>query len=569
MAPEVIAKAAEIAPSAPDVATESAPAQAAPFATASGPNESAASAPTPASESPSASPAVAAPGGMEVGAPIPTPEEIFAQSSAALAALQSYRYATVFSFTGEGQAGPKSGSVEVRGAVAGPDRREMTWVNLDTGEEFGVLRVGDLAWMLDGETWNGAPTAVADVMSELVLTFVPSMTWSGFAEGMATTSTYVGTETANGVTARHYTSTYRGWSQYWEGGIRDALGDVWIAEAGYPLRYRFTARGLDKDGFSGSMLWTMELSDVNGSVTIEAPRVSGDSGAASAQKETASPTPQAEPAGAASEPAALPPTAAMVPTSSTPAAPPATEGETSPAMATVPSVPVAPLVLPEGAEAGLEAAAAALDELFASSSDALAGLASYRYTTVFSFTGETDGKPESGSVEVHGAVAGPDRQQATWKNLETGEEFGVVRVGDQAWMLEGETWTPVPEMVADIMSQAILAFAPSMSWDALAEGMGTASTYVGTETVNGIPSRHYTSTYQGWSEAWEGEVDDASGDVWIAEAGYPVRYRFAATGTNADGSKGTALWAMELSDVNGSITIAAPQETADPVPVSP
>jgi hypothetical protein len=48
-----------------------------------------------------------------------------------------------------------------------------------------------------------------------------------------------------------------------------------------------------------------------------------------------------------------------------------------------------------------------------------------------------------------------------------------------------------------------------------------------------------------------------------------VRYRFAATGTNADGSKGTALWAMELSDVNGSITIAAPQETADPVPVSP
>lgn len=217
----------------------------------------------------------------------------------------------------------------------------------------------------------------------------------------------------------------------------------------------------------------------------------------------------------------------------------------------------------------LEAAAQALDDLFAQSTSALAGLQSYRYTTVFSFTGGTDGKPESGSVEVHGAVAGPDRQQATWKDLETGEEFGMVRVGDQAWMLESGKWSPVPAMVADVVSQVVLVFAPSMSWDALAGGLGTASTYVGTETVSGIPTRHYTSTYQGWSQAWEGEVEDASGDVWIAEAGYPVRYRFAAKGTNEDGSKGSALWTMELSDVNGSVTIEAPQETGDAVPVAP
>jgi hypothetical protein len=194
----------------------------------------------------------------------------------ALAALQSYRYTTAFSFTGEGQAGPESGSVEVHGAVAGPDRHEMTWKDLDTGDEFGVLRVGDQTWMLDGETWNSVPTAVADVMSELVLAFAPSMTWSGLAQGMETTSTYVGAETVSGVPTRHYTSTYRGWSQSWEGGIRDALGDVWIAEAGYPLRYRFTARGLDKEGSSGSMLWTMELSDVNGSITIEVPQDAGE-----------------------------------------------------------------------------------------------------------------------------------------------------------------------------------------------------------------------------------------------------------------------------------------------------
>ena len=488
----------------------------------------------------------------------------------ALAALQSYRYTTVFLFTGEGQARPESGSVEVHGAVAGPDRQETTWKDLDTGEQYGILRVGDQAWMLDGETWNGVPTAVADAGSQLVLMFVPSMTWGRFAEGMETTSTYVGIETTNGVTAWHYTSTYRGWSRYWEGGIRDALGDVWIAEAGYPLRYRFTAKGLDNDGNSGLVLWTMELTDVNGAMSIEAPHASGDSGAASPT--TAVPTPEAV---AGTAPTIVPPVA---PTSSTPtvseiaptpssssgphAVASRTEVEAPPVTAAAPTVPVSPLVLPEGAEAGLEGAAAALDDRFSASSDALAGLQTYRYTTVFSFTGETDGKPESGSVEVHGAVAGPDRQQVTWKDLETGEEFGVVRVGDQAWMLDGEKWSPVPAMIADVMSQAILVFAPSTSWDVLAEGVGTASTYVGTETVNGISARHYTSTYQGWSQAWEGEVDDASGDVWIAESGYPVRYRFAAKGTNEDESKGSALWTMDLSDVNGPITIEAPQPSA-------
>ena len=530
--------------------------------------------------------ASAAPTALDSGTPIPTAEGIFAQSSAALAALQSYRYTTVFSFTGEGQSGPESGSVEVHGAVAGSDRQEMTWKALDTGDQFGVLRVGDQAWMLDGETWNSVPTAVADVMSQLVLAFAPSMTWSGLAEGMEMTSTYVGAETVNGVPARHYTSTYRGWSQYWEGGISDASGDIWIAEAGYPLRYRFTAKGLDKDGNSGSMLWTMEITDVNGAVSIEVPLMSGDSGADSPT--TAVPTAEAA---AGTVPAMLPPIAPTSSTSSSAAAAiaatstgpgPSSSPElgvaASPTEAVapqaavaatpVPAVPVAP-VLPELTQEQIDQATQALDELFSSSSNALAGLQSYRYTTVFSFTGESDVKPESGSMEIRGAVVAPDRLQATWKDLATGSEFGVVRVGNQAWMLEGEDWSSVPTMVADAVSQAILVFAPSVSWGALSQGMGTESTYVGTETVNGISARHYTSTYPAWSQYWDGQVEDASGDVWLAEAGYPVRYRFAAKGIDQEGYKGSVLWTMELSDVNGPVSIEAPQETAGAGPGSP
>ena len=200
---------------------------------------------------------------------------------------------------------------------------------------------------------------------------------------------------------------------------------------------------------------------------------------------------------------------------------------------------------------------------FAQSANVLAELQSYRYVTVFSFTGEVDGEPESGSIEMRGAVAGPDRQMATWKDLESGQEFGIIRIGDEAWMQEGETWTSVPTMVADLMAQAVLVFAPSAGWAELAEGVGTTATYVGTETVNGIPARHYTSTYTDWMQAEDVHVEDASGDIWMAEAGYPVRYRFTAIGVDEEGYRGSALWTMELSDVNGAVTIDAPPVTEE------
>jgi hypothetical protein len=241
-----------------------------------------------------------------------------------------------------------------------------------------------------------------------------------------------------------------------------------------------------------------------------------------------------------------------------PAVPSTAPAEDSAPRAVVPASAEAPAEPPtavgtEGDQAGLVS-----DDPFAQSANVLAGLQSYRYVTVFSFTGEVDGEPESGSIEMRGAVAGLDRQMATWKDLESGQEFGIIRIGDEAWMQEGETWTSVPTMVADLMAQAVLVFAPSASWEELAEGVGTTATYVGTETVNGIPARHYTSTYTNWMQAEDINVEDASGDIWMAEAGYPVRYRFTAKGVDEEGYKGSALWTMELSDVNGAVTIDAP-----------
>lgn len=281
-----------------------------------------------------------------------------------------------------------------------------------------------------------------------------------------------------------------------------------------------------------------------------------------AQPATATPTTATTTAPAAAPEATKPPLGET-------AAPATTAPTTSPAPAATPAVQATASVSPGGLNVDLDVAIPPPEGIFAQSAAALAALKSYRYVTVFSFTGEEDGKPESGSVEVRGTVAAPDQQHVTWKDLETGNEFGIRRIGGQAWILDGTEWTSVPTVVADTMSQAVLIYAPSMSWSTSAEGMKTTSQYVGTETVNGIRCRHYSSAYRGWSQYWEGEITDSTGDVWIAEAGYPVRYRFAANGIDEDGDRGSMLWTMELTDVDEPLTIEAPQPAAAPGEGSP
>lgn len=263
----------------------------------------------------------------------------------------------------------------------------------------------------------------------------------------------------------------------------------------------------------------------------------------------------------------VPPPATTEPgaTPSAPAVSSAEQAEGTPAPRGVVSTAPVATPVPESTPQTVQSAqgAGAPDDLFAQSPNALAGLASYRYVTVFSFTDEVEGKPESGSIEMSGAFAGPDRRMAAWKDLGSGEEFSVIRVGDEAWMREGDKWTPIPAMVADAMTQVVLMFAPATSWGELAGGVGTTATYVGTETVNGIRARHYASTYRDWVENEDVKVEDASGDVWIAEAGYPVRYRFTAKGVDEKGYKGTALWSMDLFDVNSDVRIEAPQVVED------
>lgn len=196
--------------------------------------------------------------------------------------------------------------------------------------------------------------------------------------------------------------------------------------------------------------------------------------------------------------------------------------------------------------------------IFAGATVALQALDSYRFTTSFLFTGQEDGEIESGSIELSGEIMGAERKHFIWKNLEDNEQFEIIQLEDEAWVYSDEEWEAVPTLVADAMSQGFLVFAPSVVWDGLFGGLESESTYVGSETVDGIPVHHYTSTYQQWAGIWEGEVLDATGDVWIAEAGYPVRYDFTATAVDENGDRGTVTWSMRLTDAGGEIIIEPP-----------
>jgi hypothetical protein len=196
--------------------------------------------------------------------------------------------------------------------------------------------------------------------------------------------------------------------------------------------------------------------------------------------------------------------------------------------------------------------------VFSNAAVALAGLNSYRYSTLFTFVGEADGEIEGGSIEVTGIVAGPDRKHLSWRDLWEDRTFEVVQIDDRAWIFDDAGWRDAPILVADAMSQAVLIYAPSIAWEGIFGELEQTAAYVGVETVNGVLAHHYTSTYEQWTGYWSGELEDASGDVWIAEAGYPVKYSFSATGIDQDGDRGTVTWRMDLTDVNTEITIEPP-----------
>jgi hypothetical protein len=188
----------------------------------------------------------------------------------------------------------------------------------------------------------------------------------------------------------------------------------------------------------------------------------------------------------------------------------------------------------------------------------LASLESYRYTTRVKYEGTDGGEIDAGSIEIIGEYASPDREHVTWTDLATGEGFEIIRIGDTAWMHEDEEWVEVPQMAVESIMQVVFLFAPVYAWEGMAGELEASSNFVGKEVVNGVSTLHYSSDYAGWDARFEGNLHEASGEIWIAEGGFPVRSIFTASGIDGDGDQGSVEWRMDLTNVNQPISIEPP-----------
>ena len=196
--------------------------------------------------------------------------------------------------------------------------------------------------------------------------------------------------------------------------------------------------------------------------------------------------------------------------------------------------------------------------LLSRSTGALAALESYRYTTRVEYEGTDGDEIDAGSIEIIGEYASPDREHVTWTDLATGEGFEIIRIGDTAWMYEDEEWIEVPQMAVESIMQVVFLFAPVYAWEGMAGELETGSNFVGKEVVNGVSTLHYSSDYAGWEARFEGDLQEARGEIWIAEEGFPVRTIFTASSIDEDGNPGSVEWRMDLTNVNQSISIEPP-----------
>ncbi len=138
----------------------------------------------------------------------------------------------------------------------------------------------------------------------------------------------------------------------------------------------------------------------------------------------------------------------------------------------------------------------------------------------------------------------------------TATEWIAIEAENNMWTREeGGEWQEMG-MYSPEMLNMFSVFSYDFWASIFFEGLPEEATFVGQETVNGIPCRHYrTMDTSGWGLAITGAVDI---NVWIAVEGeYPVKSTADVSGTY-EGS--TFDWHLitEISDVNQPVDISPP-----------
>jgi hypothetical protein len=211
------------------------------------------------------------------------------------------------------------------------------------------------------------------------------------------------------------------------------------------------------------------------------------------------------------------------------------------------------------------------DLTVSSITEGLASLQSYKSTMNVQFSGTDDqGQPVNGSWQTEeDYIQQPPAQRVaitasgfSTDTIQNGS-FEMITIGDTTYLLTQDQ-SGEPSCISVSSSEQSNIQQGLYTPDILG-GINDAK-YVNNETVNGVQTKHYA-----WSEGTQSLLGFTSskGDVWRAVDGdYVVKYVAQASGKGtilgSTQEEGTISVDYELTDVNGSFTIDAPDSCAGP-----
>ncbi len=198
--------------------------------------------------------------------------------SSGMEQLASYKSSLHMSFDGtneDGQAVVKSLTMEER-FIANPPTQQVTWISAEAvGDEtpqptsWSMISIGDVRYMITVDN-AGAETCImlTSDESEPPTSALSVDTWGSIREAR-----YLGTDTVNGVRAKHYVWKEGALSTW---GFTEGKAETWVAvDDGYVVKQvvKGTGKGLfmAEEGETGTTLWEWNVTDANQPFEIVAP----------------------------------------------------------------------------------------------------------------------------------------------------------------------------------------------------------------------------------------------------------------------------------------------------------
>jgi hypothetical protein len=207
------------------------------------------------------------------------------------------------------------------------------------------------------------------------------------------------------------------------------------------------------------------------------------------------------------------------------------------------------------------------DPVPVSFNDGLASLNSYRLAVAFTSTGpdpaqssttiiESQRSSDTDASATRVTIAGPDGEPSETSDTTTYDIGNSQCTGSD---LEGWEWTDINPAEAEM--QGLVARMIGMT------PVIDDPTFVAAETVNGVPTNHFSFQVDGLGTSSGSIVNINQGDYWLAVDGqYIVRYLLTIEMSADPNSVFHEEISIEMSDINQSVSIAFPQGCLDVAP---